>query len=90
MVNEELELKFTQTIEQLSDPASYNMVCHEHRLGEPLPSIFKLQKIVELLRGGGGGGGGKFYSRVILAILLYAQTQPGIIWVFMLMNSMSC
>ncbi|NOY96786.1 MAG: serine acetyltransferase [Chlorobi bacterium] len=50
MIDKNLELKITRTIERLSDPASYDVVCHEHRLGEPLPSIFKLQKIVEMIR----------------------------------------
>ena len=27
-----------KAIRDLSDPGSYNMVCHEHRLGEPMPS----------------------------------------------------
>ncbi len=50
MIDKNLELKITRTIDRLSDPASYDVVCHEHRLGEPLPSIFKLQKIVEMIR----------------------------------------
>ncbi|VAW17375.1 Serine acetyltransferase [hydrothermal vent metagenome] len=50
MIDKKLELKITRTIDRLSDPASYDVVCHEHRLGEPLPSIFKLQKIVEMIR----------------------------------------
>jgi serine O-acetyltransferase len=38
------------TIEKLSDPKTYDLVCHEHRLGEPMPSIQKLARIVELVR----------------------------------------
>lgn len=38
------------TIEQLSDPKTYDLVCHEHRLGEPMPSIHNLARIVELIR----------------------------------------
>lgn len=44
------EDKISKTIECLSDPASYDVVCHEHRLGEPLPSIAKLQKVIDLVR----------------------------------------
>ena len=50
MTSQEFENKITRTIEQLSDPASYNVVCHEHRLGEPLPSIVKLSKIIDMVR----------------------------------------
>lgn len=50
MTTQEFESKITQTIEKLSDPASYNVVCHEHRLGEPLPSIAKLSKIIDIVR----------------------------------------
>ncbi|NQU85026.1 MAG: serine acetyltransferase [Mariniphaga sp.] len=46
----ELDFRINNTIEKLSDPESYNVVCHEHRLGEPLPSIVKLNKIVDLIR----------------------------------------
>ncbi|MBN1820596.1 MAG: serine acetyltransferase [Prolixibacteraceae bacterium] len=46
----ETELKITKTIERLSDPESYNVVCHQHRLGEPLPSIIKLNQIINLVR----------------------------------------
>jgi len=45
-----IEHKMIRSVEQLSDPNSYNLVCHEHRIGEPLPSIDKLSKIVNLLR----------------------------------------
>jgi len=38
------------TIEKLSDPKTYDLVCHEHRLGEPMPSIQKLARIIELVR----------------------------------------
>ncbi len=39
-----------KTVEQLSDQESYDLVCHEHRLGEPLPSTQKLAKIVNMIR----------------------------------------
>ena len=46
----DIEHKMSRTVEQLADPQSYSLVCHEHRMGEPLPSIEKLGKIVGLVR----------------------------------------
>lgn len=37
-------------VEQLSNQKSLNLVCHEHRIGEPLPSIEKLSQIVRIIR----------------------------------------
>ena len=48
--NADIESKLSRTVDMLSDPKTYNLVCHEHRLGEPLPSIEKLGKIVNLIR----------------------------------------
>ena len=42
--------KINQTVDQLSDPKSYDLVCHEHRLREPLPSTEKLAKVVNMVR----------------------------------------
>ena len=42
--------KINKTVDQLADPESYDLVCHEHRLGEPLPSIEKLVKVVNMVR----------------------------------------
>lgn len=50
MTTREFDNKLSQTIECLSDPATYDVVCHEHRLGEPLPSIIKLQKVIDMVR----------------------------------------
>jgi serine O-acetyltransferase len=50
MTTQDFESKISKTVEYLSDPASYNVVCHEHRLGEPLPSIEKLQKVINMVR----------------------------------------
>jgi serine O-acetyltransferase len=50
MITEEFENKLIQTIKKLSNPESYAQVCHEHRLGEPLPSIIKLGKVIDLVR----------------------------------------
>jgi serine O-acetyltransferase len=45
-----IEHKMNRSVEQLADPKSYDLVCHEHRIGEPLPSIEKLHTIVNLIR----------------------------------------
>jgi serine O-acetyltransferase len=50
MTSHEFEDKLSGTIQLLSDPNTYNVVCHEHRLGEPLPSIVNLQKIIDMVR----------------------------------------
>ena len=40
----------SRTIERLSDPQTYNSICHEHRLGDPLPSLSNLKRIIEITR----------------------------------------
>lgn len=50
MTTKELESKINHTIQKLSDPVSYAKVCHEHRLGEPLPSKISLGKVIEMVR----------------------------------------
>jgi serine O-acetyltransferase len=45
-----IEHKMNRSVEQLADPRSYDLVCHEHRIGEPLPSIDKLHTVVNLIR----------------------------------------
>lgn len=45
-----IENKLIRSVDLLSDPKTYNPVCHEHRSGEPTPSIDKLGKIVSLIR----------------------------------------
>jgi serine O-acetyltransferase len=50
MTSENFEEKISITIQRLSDPLSYKMVCHEHRVGEPLPSIVNLSKVIHLVR----------------------------------------
>ncbi len=47
---QKLNERITKTLEKLSDPESYNVVCHEHFQGEPLPSIAKLKRIIDLIR----------------------------------------
>ena len=46
----DFENKIAQTIQKLSDPASYQIVCHQHKTGEPLPSIVKLIRVIDLVR----------------------------------------
>lgn len=50
MTTKDFDNKISDTIEKLSDPTSYQMVCHEHKMGEPLPSIIKLTKVIDLVR----------------------------------------
>jgi serine O-acetyltransferase len=45
-----IEQKMRNAVELLSDQNSLNLVCHEHRIGEPLPSIEKLGKMVGIIR----------------------------------------
>lgn len=42
--------KINNTVELLADSTSYNSVCREHRLGEPVPSSEKLGTIVNMIR----------------------------------------
>lgn len=50
MKTTEFDNKISQTIQKLSDPGSYQMVCHQHKIGEPMPSIMHLRKIIDLVR----------------------------------------
>lgn len=50
MTTKDFENKIAQTIQKLSDPASYQSVCHQHNMGEPMPSIVQLSKVVDLVR----------------------------------------
>jgi len=50
MTTSDFENKISRTINLLSEPSSYELVCHQHKLGEPLPSIVKLRKIIDLVR----------------------------------------
>jgi serine O-acetyltransferase len=45
-----IEQKMRNAVELLADKKSLNVVCHEHRIGEPLPSIEKLGKTVSIIR----------------------------------------
>ena len=50
MNTNDFDNKISQTIQKLSDPVSYQIVCHQHKIGEPLPSIVQLSKIIDLVR----------------------------------------
>jgi len=50
MTTTDFENKIALTIQKLSDPVSYQNVCHQHNIGEPLPSITQLSKIIDLVR----------------------------------------
>jgi serine O-acetyltransferase len=50
MKTTDFENKISQTIQKLSDPKSYQIVCHQHKIGEPMPSIVNLSKIIDLVR----------------------------------------
>ena len=50
MTSQEFDRRISVTIDSLSDPTTYDVVCHEHKLGEPLPSIHNLKKIIEMVR----------------------------------------
>ena len=50
MTTKDFDNKISKTIEKLSNPALYQTVCHEHKLGKPLPSIAKLETVINLVR----------------------------------------
>ncbi len=50
MRTKEFDDKLSMTVQKLSEPKSYKLLCHEHLQGEPLPSIRNLNRIIELVR----------------------------------------
>ena len=50
MTTKDFDNKISKTIEQLSNPITYKTVCHKHKIGKPLPSIAKLEKVINLVR----------------------------------------
>ncbi len=42
--------KVNRAVDELADPKTYDPVCLDHRLGEPLPSTKKLDAIVKMVR----------------------------------------
>lgn len=50
MTTKDFENRIVNTINLLSEPESYKMVCHEHLKGEPMPSNKNISRIIELVR----------------------------------------
>jgi serine O-acetyltransferase len=50
MTTTNFDTRIVNTIEALSNPDSYRLVCHEHFKGEPLPSTKNIGKIIDLVR----------------------------------------
>jgi serine O-acetyltransferase len=46
----EISDRLWETVEKLSDKSSYGSLCHEHRMGEPMPSGEKLNLFVSKVR----------------------------------------
>ncbi len=50
MVTQDIDKRINNTIDRLSEPDSYKLVCHEHLKGEPMPSNKNIAQIIELVR----------------------------------------
>ena len=50
MSNTDFARTLTQTVDELSDPASLKGLFHQHREGNPLPSGKVLEEIIDLAR----------------------------------------
>ena len=50
MTTEDFNKRIGRSIERLSEPDSYRLVCHEHMHGEPMPSNKNIVRIIELVR----------------------------------------
>lgn len=50
MKTKDFDDRINNTVQKLSDPDSYKMLCHKHLQGEPLPSITNLSRIIDLVR----------------------------------------
>ncbi|HPF51562.1 MAG TPA: hypothetical protein PK335_08295, partial [Draconibacterium sp.] len=50
MTTHDFDNRIKNSIDQLSEPESYRLVCHEHLKGEPMPSNKNIQRIIELVR----------------------------------------
>jgi len=49
-MTQDFDNRLKNAIDQLSQPESYKMVCHEHMKGEPMPSNKNIIRIIELVR----------------------------------------
>lgn len=50
MATNNFDKRILESIELLSNPDSYKLVCHQHLKGEPLPSNKNISRIIELVR----------------------------------------
>lgn len=50
VTDKNIEQKMRSAVDSLSNKGSLDMVCHEHRIGEPLPSIEKMGRVVGIIR----------------------------------------
>ncbi|MDA3816725.1 MAG: serine acetyltransferase [Prolixibacteraceae bacterium] len=48
--NKEISEKLRASVNKLSEKKSYNSVCHDHEVGEPMPSIDKMAVLVNKIR----------------------------------------
>ena len=50
MTTTDFDNKISLTIQKLSNPESYQTVCHQHKMGEPIPSNANLSRVINLVR----------------------------------------
>lgn len=50
MTTNDFDNRIKLSIDLLSEPESYKLVCHEHLKGEPMPSNKNIKRIIELIR----------------------------------------
>lgn len=50
VTDKNIEQKMRSAVDSLSNKSSLDTVCHEHRIGEPLPSIEKMGRVVNVIR----------------------------------------
>lgn len=50
MTTQDFDKRLTGTVDRLSNPESYKLVCHQHLKGEPLPSNKNIGQIIDLVR----------------------------------------
>jgi serine O-acetyltransferase len=48
--NKEISERLSDSVNRLSERESYNSVCHEHKVGEPMPSTQKMEILVNKIR----------------------------------------
>ena len=50
MNQEHYSIRIRNTVSKLTEDSSFQQVCHEHKAGEPMPSVIKLKQLVDTLR----------------------------------------